>query len=257
VPALCEPLCDHFLRPQHLVAPEKAAFHPHDDLAILFRKVRRLEADHPVNSPIDHLLRLDSLTSIRCRISVSEWIAFSKLSRQWPSAPRLPSFASTAVWSWANSPLKSSNSYHQIADKRLLERFVQKIIAILDQLVMKRIETGAGSPSRCSGARPCVRPSGGAALAKSFFSALSSFSSRPSTACSKLVIRPFRARNSARNLAELLTARLLSILRQRLLRFALSCCIADANSSVILSSIGLFIASRKNLRIAPTNPGMS
>src|SRR2546423_490523 len=56
---LTETFRDYFFRPQNLVAPEKAAFYPHDDLAVFLGEISRLETDHLVQRTVDGLFRLD------------------------------------------------------------------------------------------------------------------------------------------------------------------------------------------------------
>src|SRR4051812_17903574 len=57
--ASAETLRDHFFRTQNLIAPNEAAPDPHHDPAVVFREIRRLVADYPVQRKIDHFLRLD------------------------------------------------------------------------------------------------------------------------------------------------------------------------------------------------------
>src|ERR1700720_1834259 len=127
---LSETLRDHFFRTNQFTSPPKAPLYPHHDASVFFREVRRLKADHAMIRAVHpfrglNLSDLEAVQDFDERMDgVLEIVAplrnVSALSLLLRGAPQLLTQAVQVVV-----------KIKRIVDERLLERFVQKIIAIL------------------------------------------------------------------------------------------------------------------------------
>ena len=50
---------DHFLRPQNIATPDETALYPHHNPPVIFRKLRRFKADHPMHRQVDKFFQFN------------------------------------------------------------------------------------------------------------------------------------------------------------------------------------------------------
>src|SRR5437899_11497180 len=131
-----EPLGDDFLRPNQFLAPDESALHPHDDSTVLFRKIRWLIVDHTMKGAIDPFPWLDFL-DIKAMQDFDE-----RMNGVFQIIPPLSDAAAFSFFLGRSGVLFAESvemvvKINQVVDERLLERFVQKIVGILEQFGMK------------------------------------------------------------------------------------------------------------------------
>ena len=138
-PELVEPFRDDFLGTYDLAAPEEARPDPNDDPPIFFRRIRRFITDHAMKGVVGMLLGLnffdlEPMKNLHERMNgifqivapLGKVFAFSLLVR-----------GGAQLFGQA---IKMIEEKHEVVNERFLERFVQKIVPIFEELVMQRVK---------------------------------------------------------------------------------------------------------------------
>jgi hypothetical protein len=134
--ALTEAFGNNFLGSDQLPAPDKAALYPHDNAAIFLREFGRFVADDAVISAIHPLSRLDffnveAMKNFHERMDrVFQVIA--PLGHATPFSLFLRGGRQLIA-----EPVQVVVEIDQIVDERFLERFMQKIVPVLEELGME------------------------------------------------------------------------------------------------------------------------
>src|SRR6267378_440187 len=137
--ASAKALGNDFLGANQLVTPDESALHPHDDSTILFRKIRWFIVDHAMTCAIDAFPRLNLLYVESVQDFDQRMNGVFQIITPLRNAAALPLLLRDGGELFAQS-VEMVEEIDQIMDERFLERFVQKIVAILEQFGMKRVK---------------------------------------------------------------------------------------------------------------------
>src|SRR5215468_11238635 len=134
-----EALSDDFLRANQLAAPDKPALDSHHDRAVLFRKIGRLVTEHAVVGQIDSFARFD-LIDLEAMKNLDQ-----RVDRVLQIVPPLRNATARTLFISGHRNLFAKSvqmivEINEIVNEWLLQRFVQEIVAIFEQLGMKRVE---------------------------------------------------------------------------------------------------------------------
>src|SRR4029077_20599539 len=131
-----EPFRDNLFGSNHLPTPAKSSLHPHHDAPILFRKIRRLITDHAMNRAVHTLQRFDFF-DVETMENLHE-----RMNGVLQVITPLSDSITLALHRGSQllgEPAKVVKKKNEIVNERLLERFVQEIIAIFQKLLVQRI----------------------------------------------------------------------------------------------------------------------
>src|ERR1700726_3668574 len=135
-PHSVEPFRDNLFGSNHLATPAKSSLHPHHDAPILLRKIRRLVTDHAMNRAVHALLRFDffdveTMENFHERMNGVLQV-ITPLRDTITLALRRGS-------QLLGEPAEVVKKKNEIVNERLLERFVQEIVPIFQELLVQRI----------------------------------------------------------------------------------------------------------------------